>query len=308
MTPSDSEPKLPQPEPPQSDAHPDENAGEDLSPAVRRLVRQYGLDTTQIHGTGPRGRLRVGDVMAALGSRGAAPTAESDVERDDLPGCEPTVAAAPSRSLHGAIPVTSIFECDMTAVLAHRKQMLAQKSDFLLTSYYIVAAAVALRALPEVNGSSPQIDIAVALTAPGGSTATPVLRDAQSSSLANVNEKLRDVHHALSKGRFEHDDGDGSFLVYHHGVTGSILATPTPLAPQHAASLGVGRIRRKVAVQNVSDQSGPRIAPMCYVSVTFRPDELDLHRANQFLNLFVRRLERWPQADAEPVDQHPASS
>jgi 2-oxoglutarate dehydrogenase E2 component (dihydrolipoamide succinyltransferase) len=286
-----------------------EPAGDTLSPAVRRLVRQYELDITEISGTGPNGRIRVSDVMTALGSRGAPPAAQ--LQAADSTGAREERAAA--RAFRGEasaapIPVTSLFECDMTAVLAHRKQMLAEKADYLLTSYYIVACAAALRGVPEANGGHARIDIAVALSAPGGSTVTPVLRDAEALSLASVNDALRAVHKELVENQFRREnEGEGSFLVYHHGVTGSLIATPTPLAPSHAASLGVGRIRRKVAVQNVSDQSGPRIAPMCYVSLTFRPDRLDLHRANQFLSLVVRRLERWPNARNGNAKNHGAS-
>jgi 2-oxoglutarate dehydrogenase E2 component (dihydrolipoamide succinyltransferase) len=267
---------------------------ETLSPAVRRLVKQYQLDVTGIHGTGPSGRIRVSDVMATLGSRAAPPPSEAAVQLD----AGNDSSAGQHSAAHALVtPVTSVFECDMSAVLSHRKRMLAEKTDYLLTSYYLVACAAALRGVPEANGGSAVIDVAVALSAPGARTVMPVLQRADMLTLASVNDTLRAAHRAVGAGEYEADENvTGSFLLYHHGVTGSLLATPTPLAATHTASLGVGRVRRQVVVQNVSDQTGPRIAPLCYVSVSFRPDRLDIHRANQFLSLLVSRLERWPQA------------
>ncbi len=55
--------------PPTAGDQPAANPSDTLSPAVRRLVRQFDLDITGIHGTGPAGRIRVGDVMGLLGGR-----------------------------------------------------------------------------------------------------------------------------------------------------------------------------------------------------------------------------------------------
>src|SRR3970040_1568321 len=55
----------------------EDGAGADaLSPSVRRLVRQYELDVTGIHGSGPHGRIRIADVMALIGGRTSTPEPE----------------------------------------------------------------------------------------------------------------------------------------------------------------------------------------------------------------------------------------
>jgi 2-oxoglutarate dehydrogenase E2 component (dihydrolipoamide succinyltransferase) len=274
-------------------------AADALSPAVRRLIKLYNLDATKIAGTGPDGRLRVSDVMNLVGV-----SSSSTVPNDAEPATRERFAvpaAAPVDTI-----VTSVFECDMTAVLLHRKRMLMQKADILLTSYYLVAAAAAIRAVPQANGQAPQIDLAVALSAPGERTVTPIVRRADRLSLREINRLLREAHQRLAAGEsLDQESAHASFLLFHHGLTGSLLAVPTPLPAGTSASLGVGRIRRQLAVQNVSDQQSPRVAPVCYVSLSFRSAQLDIHRANQFLSVFVHRLERWPRESVAPT---PAAS
>jgi pyruvate/2-oxoglutarate dehydrogenase complex dihydrolipoamide acyltransferase (E2) component len=280
--------------------HPDEPSGETLSPAVRRLVKLYGLDAGKIPGTGPGGRLRVSDVMAVLGSSANSLPDElpSDPpERSETRRKDPVAPVAPA--VTAETPTTSIFECDMSAVLRHRKRMLAEKTELLLTSYYLVAAARALRSIPEICGHAAAIRIAVALTAPGNRTVMPVVQHADLLDLVHANRALRDAHSRLLSGHAP-DDSNDAFPLFHHGLTGSILATPTPLPAASLASLGVGRIRRQIAVSNVSGESGPRVVPMALVSLSFRPSQLDIHRANEFLAVFVRQLERWHD-DAEPA-------
>jgi pyruvate/2-oxoglutarate dehydrogenase complex dihydrolipoamide acyltransferase (E2) component len=142
-----------------------------LSPAVRRLVRQYDLDITGIHGTGPSGRIRVGDVIGMLGGRAAEPpprsakTARTPApDSDDLAlvrSEEPTTdtpyrattrttAAVPAEA--GAPAITStVFECDLSRVLSHRKRQRSHDVDLLLTSYFLVACAEASRTTAELT-------------------------------------------------------------------------------------------------------------------------------------------------------------
>ena len=99
-----------------------------LSPAVRRLVRQFDLDITGIHGTGPSGRIRVGDVMGLLVGRtdsgnrdapvrAAAPDDEAPVPDDDGTETESAPFAATAgplvanASAQTAIPMSTVFDC-----------------------------------------------------------------------------------------------------------------------------------------------------------------------------------------------------
>jgi hypothetical protein len=115
-----------------------------------------------------------------------------------------------------------------------------------------------------------------------------------SGRLAPLDERLRSLDRALRAfGSAPLDDA--ALLIHHYGSSGSVLATPTPLGPKHAASLGIGRTRRQIVIKAVDGDEGPRAAAICYVTLTFRPERLPLNRANRFLSELVRTLEGWPE-------------
>jgi pyruvate/2-oxoglutarate dehydrogenase complex dihydrolipoamide acyltransferase (E2) component len=272
----------------------------DLSPAVRRLLKLYELDARTIAGSGPNGRLRVSDVMAVLGSSTSNPTTGPSAD-----AMRPLGAAEdnkPARDGYQEPPITSVFECDTSAVLRDRKRRLAEHGEILLTSYFVLAASRALRAVPEVHGYADRIDLAVPLPGAAGSTLATV-RDADLSSLAEVDRILRGAHcrPALDIG------GHRSFKLYHHGASGSLLATPTPLPPAETASLGIGQIRRQVVVPQDRPDASPRVAPMCLVSLSFRTSRLDMHRANAFLAVLVEQIESWTESPGMEADYSTAA-
>ena len=272
-----------------------------LSPAVRRLVRQYDLDVTGVHGTGPGGRLRVGDVIGMLGGRGetagrptepraaepfAGERAEERGDSDDAPaaGAERTAAPAPA-----AAPVCTVFECDLGRVLAHRKRERQSEVDLLLTSYYLAACREALHAVPEVAPASGPLParLGVLLAGPDGDVRT-LLVDADDPPLA-LDDRVRAFDRALRTGsKAVLDTAD--FVIDNYGGSGSVLMTPMPLGPGGAASIGIGRARRGL----VDGEDAPRVGAVCYVTLTFLPDRIAPHRANRFVAEVVRVLEHWP--------------
>ena len=270
-------------------------AGDGLSPAVRRLVRQYDLDITGIHGTGPEGRIRVGDVIGMLGPRaeqavrGVTTPRPAPLEADDndveLPTEESTFAAA-------AAPITTVFESDLARVLAHRKRLRADKVELLLTSYFVAAYVEALSAVPELAvGAAPCIGIELT-TAEGDSR--PLRLDVGGIAAEPPGERARTIDAALrlSLGA---DLTNASLLVHHYGASGSLIATPTPIGAGHVASLGVGRVRREIVLRNVDGDETPRVTTRCHLSLSFLPEHVTLARANLFLAHAVRLLEQWPE-------------
>jgi pyruvate/2-oxoglutarate dehydrogenase complex dihydrolipoamide acyltransferase (E2) component len=287
------------------------NTSETLSPAVRRLVRQYDLDITTIHGTGPSGRIRVGDVIGMLGGRAAEapplkpidrphPSADYD-DADELPEetsatsdadidaaqPQPTVAAPTALSL----PTTTVFDCDLSRVLSHRKRLRAQNVDVLLTSYFLVAIGDAASTVAEVTaGSAPVFD--VRLTAADGGV--HALRAAADETSATADERLRAVDTQL-RGGGHREANTANILVHHYGASGSLLATPTPIAAGHAGSVGIGRVRREIVVRtNDAGEESPRVGALCNVSLSFYAERIAFERANFLLGTAVRLLEQWP--------------
>ena len=306
-------------QPDSSEAGSTRNPDETLSPAVRRLVRQFDLDVTGIHGTGPSGRIRVGDVMGLLagrtdtGKRDApariAPTDPDEVQSADeaaidtagttpepQPAAEPATATEPpavaAPAAHTTVPTTTVFECDMSRVLAHRRKLRRDNVELLTTSYFLTALAAALDKVPELAaGEAPRFG--VSLTTTDGRVRTSVLEvpDTLPSSLDErvcaVDITLRaNLHSPL-----EHSN----VLVHHYGESGSLLATPTPIGEGHVASVGIGRLRRDIVIRVVDGAESPRIAACCNVSLSFYLDRVPLHDANRALAAAVAILENWPE-------------
>jgi pyruvate/2-oxoglutarate dehydrogenase complex dihydrolipoamide acyltransferase (E2) component len=284
-----------------------------LSPAVRRLVRQYDLDITGIHGTGPAGRIRVGDVIGVLGgraetsARGAEEAPSLPVDSDERPAISQagqkhslyaaaTAAADEPITAEDAAPhsglTTTVFECDLSRVLSHRKKQRGSNVELLLTSYFLVAYEQALKSATELTAGGLAC-FGVELTTADGEPHSLLIDTATID-----NQPLEERVHAVDSGlraNIGADLAEANLLVYHYGASGSLIATPTPIGPGHAGSLGIGRVRREIVVQNVDGQDAPRVTALCHLSLSFLPKRIALHRANRFLADAVRILEQWPE-------------
>jgi 2-oxoglutarate dehydrogenase E2 component (dihydrolipoamide succinyltransferase) len=285
-----------------------------LSPAVRRLVRQYDLDITGIHGTGPDGRIRVGDVVGMLGSRaehavhGVTPRRSAPIEADDAHDTDNTddtddtddtdesspepSAIVPAPATTSAPIITTVFECDLARVLTHRKRLRAENVELLLTSYFLAAFVDALGAVPELAPGQPT-RIGVELTTADGD-ARPLILDAGGAVAEPLTERVRTIDIAL-RSSVGADLSAAHLLVHHYGASGSLLATPTPLGTGHVASLGVGRVRREIVLRNVDGDETPRVTTRCQVSLSFLPEHVSLARANRFMAHAMRLLEQWSE-------------
>jgi 2-oxoglutarate dehydrogenase E2 component (dihydrolipoamide succinyltransferase) len=296
-----------------------------VSPAVRRLLTEHSLELSSIGGTGEGGRITVEDVMRAISSgtdggataanaaRAApavAPSADDSGASHRIPhtAIRKRVAEHMVQSLlHTAPHVTTVFEADMTAVLAHRLQ---HRDDFAqrgapltLTAYFLQATVDALRAVPEANSrwtdtalevfDSMHIGVATALET--GGLVVPVLRDVQSRDLFAVAQGLNDLVTRAREGRLAPADvRGGTFTISNHGVSGSLVATPIIINQPQSAILGIGKLEKRPVVLTQAGEERIVIRPRCYVTLTIDHRVMDGHQANRFLQTFVERLTRWP--------------
>jgi 2-oxoglutarate dehydrogenase E2 component (dihydrolipoamide succinyltransferase) len=279
-----------------------------LSPAVRRLVRQFDLDITGIHGSGPEGRIRVGDVMSLLAGRTDTGNRDAPVraaEPDDLPeeplpdddgpqlasvvGGTPALGAGPAARTSGAI--TTVFDCDMSRVSSHRKGLRDENVEVLTTSYVLTALAAALDGTPEITGGT-HPRFGVSLTTVDGEQRSAFLDTATVAWDIAVDARVRAFDEAL-RANLDADVTAANLLVHHYGESGSLLATPTPIGAGHAASVGVGRVRREIVVRTVDGVEAPRVAARCYLTLSFLPSHVSLEHANRALAETVRILEGW---------------
>jgi len=206
--------------------------------------------------------------------------------------------------LHTAPHVTAIMEADLTRVRAHqrahRDAIAAKGHRLTLTAYFVVAAAKALRAVPETNAR--WADDAVELigdcnvgiaTAVRGGLMVPVIKNAENLDLAGVAAKLTDMTARTRDGKLRLDEvQSGTFTITNHGASGSLIATPIINQPQ-SAILGIGKLEKRVVVREVEGADTLQIRPMVYVTLTIDHRVLDGFQANMFLGSFVEVLEGW---------------
>jgi len=298
-----------------------------FSPAVRRLLTENNLDPAGIRGTGQGGRITVEDVLAAIaagrgagvspGAAAANARSSSEVPSSDVTGGSHRIAHTAVRKriaehmvqslLHTAPHVTTVFEADMTAVLAHRqkyKDEFAQRGvPLTLTAYFLQAIVDAMRVVPEANSRwtdtalevFESIHVGVATALEEGGLVVPVLRDVQSRDLFTTAEGLNDLVTRAREGRLTPTDvRGGTFTISNHGVSGSLVATPIIINQPQAAILGVGKLEKRPVVVEQGGEERVAIRPRCYVTLTIDHRVMDGHQANRFLQTFVTRLTNWP--------------
>lgn len=291
--------------PPSAPAAPqdDGSADAELSPAVRRLLREHNLDAAQIRGTGRGGRITVQDVELLLASA-SRPAAQVPPERSEGPSSRLVPHSAMRRSIAEhmvksvatAPHVTAVFEADLSAVIRHRE---AHQKAFTYTAYFVRASVAALQAVPEVNSRwrdqglelYADCNIGIGTALPGGGLIVPVLRQAQDLDLAETARRLTDLTTRARDGGLDpRDVQGGTFTISNHGVSGSLLAAPIVINQPQSAILGIGKLEQRV---RVSAGGGFEARPMLYVTLTIDHRALDGFQANAFLSRWVEVIEQW---------------
>jgi 2-oxoglutarate dehydrogenase E2 component (dihydrolipoamide succinyltransferase) len=292
-----------------------------LSPAVRRLLAEHGLDAAAVAGSGSSGRITVEDVLRAAqqGSapRTAAATASAPPSAVEAPAASRRVPHTVVRRriaehmvqslLHTAPHVTSVFEVDLSAVLrdrARQREEFAQRgAPLTLSAYFVRAAVAAIRAVPEANSRWTDtaleiyeaMHIGIATAVEGTGLVVPVLRDAQARDLFDTARGLDDLTSRARQGRLSPADvRGGTFTISNHGVSGSLLAAPIIINQPQSAILGIGKLEKRAVVLEEGDEQKIVVQPRCYVTLTLDHRVMDGHQANRFLTTFVDTLTRWP--------------
>jgi 2-oxoglutarate dehydrogenase E2 component (dihydrolipoamide succinyltransferase) len=293
-----------------------------LSPAVRRLLAEHGLNAAAVRGTGGRGRVTVEDVLraAAGGAAGAAVQAHADAAARPQPataaeGVRRVPHSAVRRRtaehmvqslLHTAPHVTTVFEADMGAVLedrARRREQFARRgAPLTLTAYFVQAAVEAIRAVPEANSRWTDaaleiyeaIHIGIGTAVEGSGLLVPVLRDAHARDLFETARGLDDLVTRARAGQLTPADvRGGTFTLSNHGVSGSLLATPIIINQPQSAILGIGKLERRAVVMGEAEAERIAVRPRCYVTLTLDHRAMDGHQANRFMQTFVDTLSGW---------------
>ena len=230
----------------------------------------------------------------------AAKAAAADEESVPLSAMRRSIARHMVASKFTAPHVTTVFEADLSRVVAHREAVKAEYErlgvKLTYTPYFVQAVAAALKAHPQVNSSFSEdalilkksIHIGVAVDI-GDGLLVPVVKDADDLTLKGLARVVADLATRARTRKLAPDELTGStFTITNHGVSGSLFATPIINQP-NVGILGVGAIQRRVVV--VGDAIA--IRPMCYLSFTFDHRALDGALADHFAAAVVKQLETW---------------
>ncbi|MCF6193399.1 MAG: 2-oxo acid dehydrogenase subunit E2 [Kangiellaceae bacterium] len=309
-----------------------------LSPAVRRLIKENDLDVSNIKGTGNRARVTREDVLKYLASPPAQETNKSasidalqskTITNSPLDGSLPTARALegeliPHSNMRKSIAshmvsslleisphVTSVFEMDMSNIIEHRKwhkkEFIEHQVKLTFTAYFLAAMAKTVAKVPQVNAKFHEdaleifsdVNIGVG-TALGGSDlkdsglVVPVIQQVQNMNLFQIAKSLSiQTEKARTNQLKPSDMKNGTLTISNHGVSGSLFATPIIINQPQVAILGVGKLEKRVVVEEIDGVDEMVIRPKCYVSLSIDHRALDAHQTNLFLSEFVAEIESW---------------
>jgi 2-oxoglutarate dehydrogenase E2 component (dihydrolipoamide succinyltransferase) len=302
----------PAPAPAPAAAPETENSDLPLSPAVRRLVLELGIDPSKIKGTGKDGRLTKEDVVAA--AKGApAPSAVTDTvaapaaaasgtrqeERVKMTRLRQTIAKRLKSAQDTAALLTTFNDVDMSAVMEARatyKDLFEKKHNVRLgfMGFFTKAVALAARDVPSVNAKIEgdeivyhnYLDVSVAVSAPNG-LVVPVVRNADAMSFAQIEKAIGDFGAKAKAGTLTMDDmSGGTFTISNGGVFGSLMSTPI-INPPQSAVLGLHRIEDRAVVRD----GQVVVRPMMYLALSYDHRLIDGREAVTFLKIVKEAIE-----------------
>ena len=283
-----------------------------LSPAVRRLVLELGIDPSKIKGTGKDGRLTKEDVVAAAKGASAAsadapvaatPTTQAtgarQEERVKMTRLRQTIAKRLKSAQDTAALLTTFNDVDMSAVIEARatyKDLFEKKHGVRLgfMGFFTKAVALAARDVPAVNAKIEgdeivyhnYLDVSVAVSAPNG-LVVPVVRNADAMSFAQIEKAIGDFGAKAKAGTLTMDDmSGGTFTISNGGVFGSLMSTPI-INPPQSAVLGLHRIEDRAVVRD----GQVVVRPMMYLALSYDHRLIDGREAVTFLKIVKEAIE-----------------
>jgi 2-oxoglutarate dehydrogenase E2 component (dihydrolipoamide succinyltransferase) len=282
---------------------------QNLSPAAARMAAEEKIDTSKVQGTGRSGQVTKEDLVnfqrapkpasaASPESRVPSPGSRAE-ERVPMTRMRARIAERLMQSKNSIAMLTSFNEVNLSKVVAMRKQVGEQfeknhgiKLGFM--SFFVKAACEALKRHPVINASVDgndiiyhgYQDISIAVATDRG-LVTPVLRDAQDMSFADIEKAIANFAKKAREGGLTLDDlQGGTFTITNGGTFGSLFSTPIVNPPQ-SGILGMHTIKERAVVEN-----GQVIAaPMMYIAISYDHRIVDGKDAVLFLVDIKNQLE-----------------
>ncbi len=280
------------------------------APSAAKIAADNNLDTSSVAGSGKRGQVLKGDVLAALAAPAAAPAPvamrapapaddASREERVRMTKLRQTIARRLKEAQNTAAMLTTFNEVDMTEVMALRsryKDVFEKKHGVKLgfMSFFAKACVQALREIPAVNGEIDGTDlvyknyyhVGIAVGTEKG-LVVPVVRDADTLSLAQIEKTIADFGKRARDGQLKIDEMQGgTFTITNGGIYGSLMSTPILNAPQ-SGILGMHKIQERPMVVGGKIE----VRPMMYLALSYDHRIVDGKEAVTFLVRVKEALE-----------------
>ncbi|MFQ1795168.1 2-oxoglutarate dehydrogenase complex dihydrolipoyllysine-residue succinyltransferase [Aeromonas veronii] len=283
-----------------------DDGADGLSPSVRRLIGEHDIDVAKLTGTGKGGRITKDDVEAYIKAlskpAAAAPVAAAPVapvaalagrseKRVPMTRLRKRIAERLLEAKNTTAMLTTFNEVNMKPIMDLRKQygeIFEKKHGIKLgfMSFYVKAVVESLKRYPEVNAGLDgddivyhnYFDVSIAVSTPRG-LVTPVLRDCDNMSLADIEKAIKDLAGKGRDGKLTVDElTGGNFTITNGGVFGSLMSTPI-INPPQSAILGMHKIQdRPMAVDGKVE-----ILPMMYLALSYDHRLIDGRESVGFL-------------------------
>ncbi|MCK9873716.1 2-oxoglutarate dehydrogenase, E2 component, dihydrolipoamide succinyltransferase [Nocardiopsis dassonvillei] len=295
-----------------------------VTPLVRKLASEHGVNLSRVKGTGVGGRVRKQDVLKAAeeqkadAARAAAPAPSSAPRKgatdtslrgrtEKLTRLRLSIADRMVESLHVSATTTQVIEVDVTKIARlreHSAERFAEREDVRLDffPFFALAAVEALRSHPKLNAvvdSDKQEvtyhdveNLGVSVDTERGLLA-PVVKDAGKLGLGELARRLKDLTERAHTGQLGPDElGGGTFTITETGCTGALFGTPIINQPQ-VAILGTGAVvKRPVVVEDTAmGDEVIAVRSMVYLSLAHDHRLIDSADAGRFLQSVKARLE-----------------
>lgn len=327
--PDPAAPKAPAaPTPPATPSQPEDKpqaakqvSGGYVTPIVRKLAREKGVDISTLKGSGVGGRIRREDVLAAAQKPQTAPAAAPEVPAAPLPPIEPaqergkteklsrmrqTIAKHMMNSLASTAQLTTVVEVDVTRIAnlrARAKDSFAQREGTKLSflPFFVKAAVEALKAHPKINSrvndETNEVtyfdheNVGIAVDSEKG-LMVPVIKNCGDLTIAAIARKINELAAKVRDGSISIDEmSGGTFSITNTGSRGALFDTPVVNYPEEAI-LGLGTIvRRPMVVKDSEGNDTIAVRSLVYLALSYDHRLIDGADAARYLTTVKKRLE-----------------
>jgi 2-oxoglutarate dehydrogenase E2 component (dihydrolipoamide succinyltransferase) len=284
-----------------------------VTPLVRKLAQDSGVDLTRVVGSGVGGRIRKEDVLSATSATSVslpavahtpAPISAQRGTSEPMSRLRKVLAERAVASMNSSAQLTTVVEVDVSKIADMRKAiqptfLAATGTKLNFMPFFFLATAEALRSHPKLNASiegetinyHPTENISFAVDTERG-LLTPVIRDAATLNLAQIAVQIADLASRTRENKLKPDEMmGGTFTLTNTGSRGALFDTPVVFLPQ-VAILGTGIVqRRPTAITTADGQESIAIRSMVYLALSYDHRLIDGADASRFLVDVKARLE-----------------